>query len=278
MKNNSIKKIRIPINSFVLGLLLAVFTAYLFPDLGAKNGLLHTEITTKIGVVLIFLLQGMQLPSERILKDLLEWRLHLFVQCFNFIIIPILVVLLLMVSDGYLPPDLRIGYLYLAILPTTISTAVVFSGMVSGNQTGAIFNAALSNILAVFIVPSWTAWHLSVTAGVNVPITPLLLKLSLLLILPFFSGQILRPLVRNWAESNKLLIRRISTGIILFILFSAFANSGVPMAISIFAAASLNSTDSLPELGIVLLPLMFYHPLQLFIGGLIVGHFSKKQG
>ena len=54
--------------------------------------------------------------------------------------------------------------------------------------------------------------------------------------------------------------------------------TGVPMAISIFAAASLNSTDSLPELGIVLLPLMFYHPLQLFIGGLIVGHFSKKQG
>lgn len=328
-------KIKIPVNGFIFGLFFAVFAAYLFPELGAKGGALKSEVTTKLGIVIIFFLQGLQLPSEKILNDLLEWRLHLFIQSFNFLIIPALVLFLNFVGGHYLAPDLRIGFLFLAILPTTISTAVVFSGVVNGNQTGAIFNAALSNILAVFIVPVFTAWQLSATAGISVPILPLLFKLGFLLILPFFLGQILRPWVRENVAALKIAIRRISMGIILFILFSAFCNSfqrgvwqqygiqivliaffislfllllvlgivwasvhlakfkypsrmtalfcasqkslatGVPMATSIFAATSANAAK-MPELGIVLLPLMFYHPLQLFIGGIIVGHFNRK--
>jgi sodium/bile acid cotransporter 7 len=327
-------RLKLPVNGFIVGLFLSVIAAYLFPDLGAKGGFFKSEITTKLGVITIFFLQGLQLPSENMLYDLMEWKLHLFIQCFNFIIIPAIVMILNSLGGTHLPKDLQIGFLYLAILPTTISTAVVFSGLVGGNQVGAIFNAALSNILAVFIVPVWTAWHLSTTAGLTIPLLPLLVKLALLLILPFIIGQILRPWLKKSAVNFKNAIRRISIGIILFILYSAFCNSfkrgawqefglnkilitffisffllglimtivwvslkmakfqypskmtaffcasqkslatGVPMASSIFAAAG--HTTILPVLGVVLLPLMFFHPLQLLIGGLIVGHFSKK--
>jgi len=43
---------------------------------------------------------------------------------------------------------------------------------------------------------------------------------------------------------------------------------GVPLGQLIFGAKG--------NLGLILLPIMFYHPLQLFIGGLLANHFSAQ--
>ena len=44
--------------------------------------------------------------------------------------------------------------------------------------------------------------------------------------------------------------------------------SGVPMARLIFGAH--------PGLGIILLPIMLYHPLQLVVGGWLAGYFARS--
>jgi sodium/bile acid cotransporter 7 len=46
--------------------------------------------------------------------------------------------------------------------------------------------------------------------------------------------------------------------------------SGVPMAQIIFAGN--------PGLGMILLPIMIYHPLQLIICGILAGRWAKRKG
>jgi predicted Na+-dependent transporter len=50
-------------NWFALSLPIAVSLAWVFPDLGSADGPLKTSISTKAGVALIFLIQGLTLPS-----------------------------------------------------------------------------------------------------------------------------------------------------------------------------------------------------------------------
>ena len=43
---------------------------------------------------------------------------------------------------------------------------------------------------------------------------------------------------------------------------------GVPLAMLIFGARA--------DLSLILLPIMFYHPLQLFVNGLLANHWAKR--
>lgn len=328
-------KMKLPINGFLLGLLVSIGAAWLFPEVGSLGGLLRSEITTKVAVFAIFFLQGILLPTEELKKDFLEWRLHLFIQGYNFIIVPLLAQLLILLLGHHIGPDLRIGFLFLAMLPTTISTAVLFSSLAGGNVGGAIFNTSLSNILGVFIVPTWSAWLLSSATGQSIPMAPLLLRIAMLLLLPMIIGQCLRPLLKPMAQAYRKAIGRFNMGMIFYMLYVAFCGSvksgvwqeqgvsivlssivisfillifvkvsafgsiklmkfnypsgitaffcasqktlaaGVPMATSILS--STGNLPGAPELGLILLPLMCYHPLQILIGGFIVARFEKEK-
>ena len=56
---------KLPINGFFLGLIVSIGAAWIFPEIGAHGGLLKSEITTKLGVMAIFFLQGILLPTEK---------------------------------------------------------------------------------------------------------------------------------------------------------------------------------------------------------------------
>ena len=47
-------------------------------------------------------------------------------------------------------------------------------------------------------------------------------------------------------------------------------STGIPMAHALFGATRL-------DLAMILVPLMFYHPLQLLIGSFIVGKFARAE-
>jgi sodium/bile acid cotransporter 7 len=48
-------------NGFILGLIMAVFLAFLFPRPGSGNGFLHPELLNNVGIALILFLQGLSL-------------------------------------------------------------------------------------------------------------------------------------------------------------------------------------------------------------------------
>ena len=326
------------LNQFLIGILAAVFLGWLFAEAGAKGGLLRTEITTKIAVFIIFLNQGLTLPTEELKQGFLQWRFHLFCFLFIFLFFPgmtglgLLALHPLFGSADWWTADIQRGFLYLGILPTTITTAVVYSGKSGGNVGSAIFSTAFTNIAGIFIVPLAVLFLASslqiLEAGGSYSAIPVIQKILLLLFLPFVVGQLLRPLTKKWIDGHKAWIRNTNVYLVYFMVFAAFANSfqqetwaqfplfflvlvflltgvlllffsgtawlfvsalgfnrgdrisgffcasqktlaaGIPLASSIFIG-------SRPDIGLVILPLMIYHPLQLILHGYFVGRWEK---
>lgn len=317
-------------NGFVLGLLLAVLLAFLFPEPGSRSGFLHPEILNNAGIALILFLQGLSLAFEKVKNGASNWKLHIFIQLYTFVIFPLAGLMLNMIVPTFWtaePQAIRQGFLFLCVLPSTVSTSVVLTSVARGNTVGALFNAALSNILGVFITPILVHILMSKT-GQNTPFLPLLIKITLLTLVPFFVGMLLRPHVLLWVEKHHAWVPRISNTVILLIVYSAFCDSveekiwqthgfsmtamvvlfvillftgmsllirwnchllkfsredaiaayfcsvkktlamGVPLAMLIFGNRS--------DLPLILLPIMFYHPLQLFVNGFLANQWAKK--
>lgn len=215
---------RISANGFLAGLLVVLLLGAVFPEPGAEGGWLRPGLTTKLAVIVIFFFNGLSLQSETILRGLSNWRLHVFVQGFLFLLTPVVFLLLLWPLRDRIDPRLLAGFYYLAILPSTISTAVVLSELSGGSQVAALFNATLSNVLGVFLVPLATArWILP--GGGEVDAGAMLLRTISLILPALIIGQLVRPLVRRRIDPLRPLLGRINSGLILFIVYAGFADS-----------------------------------------------------
>jgi len=312
---------------FTLGLLGAVIAAAAYPELGVKGGPLQTEHTTRIAVFLTFLIQGLSLPTRQIAASATRLKTHLFCQAMIFVVAPALMLGYLYVFGGLLHPGMHPGFIYLATLPTTISSAIVMTSSSGGDSSTALFTTTLSNVLGIFATPALCAALLASDASEGPSLATLMGKLSLLVLLPLLIGQLLRPFAREWAGRSKKRFKRLSNGFIVFIVYAAFCGSvasgiwaqvgaaavtatvllvllflglfstlawsagkllreerpqriaaffcssqktlaaGVPMASIIFAAGE--GSDSAISQGLVILPLMCYHPMQLFLAGFL---------
>lgn len=312
---------------FILFLGFAVGLAWLAPDAAASGGWLYPEITTKAAIFMIFVLQGLSLPMDEIKNGLLQYRTHALIQSFIFIFIPALVWFCMLFAGGLFPFDLRMGFLFLAAVPTTISSSVVFTTQAGGSTTVALFNASASNVLGILLVPLWVSWQMGQSIALP-PVGDLIIKIIWVVLVPLILGQVLRRWMREWADRNRKGMSNFSMGLILYIVFSTFSNSvksdswknlgmdqislafaavlillvmvmacgalclkmasfkredgiafffsatqkalstGIPMAHALFDVTRL-------DLALILIPLMFYHPLQLLVGSFIVGKFAR---
>lgn len=315
-------------NGFLLGLLFAVVLAFVLPGPGSRDGVLQAGLLNNAGIALILFLQGLSLAFEKIRSGAGNWRLHLIIQSFTFVIFPLVGLLfdaLMVRMWPGAPVGVRQGLLYLCVLPSTVSTSVVLTAVAGGNTPGALFNAAFSNIAGVVLTPVLVE-ILMQKAGSSAPFGPLLLKIVLLTLVPFAAGMGLRSFVKDWVDARKIWVTRISNAVILFIVYSAFCDSvqeqvwhrygllltlqvlllmsllfavvsllvlganrlfrlsredaiasyfcsvkktlamGVPLALLIFG----NTAD----LTLILLPTMFYHPIQLFVNGLLANRWA----
>jgi sodium/bile acid cotransporter 7 len=317
-------------NGFLLGLGVAVLLGFVFPGPGSRGGFLQPELLTNGGIALILFLQGVSLALEKIKSGAANWRLHLVIQSFTFLVFPVVGVALDYATPWFWPGSpqaVRDGFLYLCVLPSTISSSVVLTAVAGGNTPGALFNAAFSNILGVLITPVLVHLLMQKT-GQSAPFLPLMIKIMLLTLLPFGIGMLLRPWVQTWVDARKIWVTRISNAVILFIVYAAFCDSvsarvwdqhgwgltlgvclestllfamvsalawfscralrmdradtiaayfcavkktlamGVPLAILIFGERA--------DLPLILLPVMLYHPIQLFVNGVLASHWAKQ--
>ena len=212
-------------HGFTLCLLLALGLAVLFPGLAARGGCLQSEVTTKLGVWLIFFLQGLGLPTSELVAGYKPKRLHAFVLCWNYLFFPIVVGVLLFPLSFMLSSELRLGFWVLSILPTTVASAIAFTALAGGNTSNAIFSTVFSNLLSVLVVPLFVVGYLSAGAEAQIPLAPLFVKLSLLIVLPLIIGQVARKFFAAHAGRISKRAKLVSSGIILFIVHAAFANS-----------------------------------------------------
>ena len=210
---------------FTLWLLFGVILAVRFPSYGSTGGLLFPELTTNIGVWLIFLLQGIALPTSELAKGYNPKRMHAFVLFWNYIIFPIIVGALIFPLSDVISDELKKGFWMLAILPTTVSSAVVFSTVSKGNTSNAIFSTVFSNLLSVLFVPTIAITYLSVESDVSISPSPLFLKLFLLIIVPLLLGQLIRQKIPKVSSTIANKTKGTGNWIIIFIVHCAFAES-----------------------------------------------------
>ena len=312
---------------FLCGMLAATLLAYFFPGFGASGGGMHAEYVINIGVFAVFFLHGINLSSEQIRHGLKNWRLHLMVQSFTFIVFPVLWLIVDRLSAGQLPATLMLGFFYLCALPSTISSSVALTGSASGNVPAAILNASLSSVLGIFITP----WLVSLLVGRGaggIDLGQTLLDLCAMLLLPLVLGQLLRPMLGKLFARYKRYTSLLDKWVILLLVYSAFCNSmvsglwqkqgdaviltafvgvAVLLAVILFmttrtaralrfnhadevAAVFCASKKSLaagapmaalifganPGLGLILLPIMIYHPLQLIVCSVMAEGYAQR--
>nr|WP_235942056.1 bile acid:sodium symporter family protein [Pontibacter fetidus] len=208
----------------MMALLLIIVLAYLWPQLGLKDGPLALGTITDIGVSVIFLFYGLRLSPEKLKTGLSNWRLHMLVQLSTFVLFPVLILIVMQVVGADSSNLLWLGIFYLAALPSTVSSSVVMVSVAGGNIPAAIFNASISSLLGVFITPLWMGIFLSAGAR-SIDMQDVMLKLVLQVLVPVILGILLHKRFGTFAEKYKSRIRFFDQSIILLIVYSSFCES-----------------------------------------------------
>jgi sodium/bile acid cotransporter 7 len=221
----SIMKTLLRKHAFTLWLVAAVLLAVYFPEPASKGGFLGAQWITQFGVAVIFFLQGLSLPTRSLAAGYKPKRLHVFVLSWNYLWFPVVTGLLLVPLSWLLTPELCLGFWLLAILPTTVASAIAFTSLSGGDTSNAIFATIFSNLLAVLVVPTIALAYLASETAIEISLSEIFVSLARLLVLPLIVGQVARQLLRALARRIAGMVKLVSSGIIIFIVHAAFAQS-----------------------------------------------------
>jgi sodium/bile acid cotransporter 7 len=121
-----------------------------------------------------------------------------------------------------LPAELQTGLLYLALLPSTIQSSVVFTSIARGNVAGAICGATVSNVLGIVLTPLLVGVLMSRAGG---PVGGSAGGTLLQLLLPFVLGQIVQPWIGGWIRSHKIVTLLTDRGTILLVAYGSVSEA-----------------------------------------------------
>lgn len=211
---------RIGFDSYLLLLLGTVVVASLLPAQGVG-----AEVLSRIvyfAVALLFFLYGAKLNTGAIVAGLANWRLQALVFGSTFIAFPLVGLALSSALSPWLRPEIVIGILYLAVLPSTVQSSIAFTSIAHGNVPAAVCAASISNLLGVFITPLFAALllHTSGEGGIDLGS---MVDIGVQILLPFAVGQLLRPLVGKFIQRHARITQIVDRGSILLIVYSAFS-------------------------------------------------------
>ena len=91
-------------------------------------------------------------PAEAV-AGLRNWRLQGSVAATTYLVFPLLGIVLFVALGSFLDAGLLAGVLFLAALPSTVQSCVVFTSIARGNVPGAVVSATVSNLAGIAITP-----------------------------------------------------------------------------------------------------------------------------
>ncbi|WP_372732266.1 bile acid:sodium symporter family protein [Novosphingobium sp.] len=303
-----------------------VVAASLIPARGAA--LLVFDYAADAAIVLLFFLHGARLSRDAIWAGISNWRLHLLVLAFTFILFPILGLATERLAVLLIDPALALGLLFLTLLPSTVQSSIAFTAMARGNVAAAVCSASLSNLLGIVATPVLVTLLIHTGGASDVGGLGSVQKIATQLLLPFVAGHLLRPIIGGWIERHKKLLQPVDRGSILLVVYSAFSAAVVngvwqrvgafDLGVMLVASAAIlvivivvngvaarlarlshedaivllfcGSKKSLvtgvpmagalfaPEqVGLVILPLMIFHQLQLIVCAWLAARYAQHQ-
>ena len=249
---------------FVILIIFSVILANFFPQLAFLKYFPINRVIS-IGITLIFFFYGLKLSISDIKNDLKNVKLHLLIQFSTFLLFPLLVLIVkpFITSDnGHI---IWLSFMFLAALPSTVSSSVVMVSMAKGNVPAAIFNATISGLIGIVVTPFWIGWFVKQNTG-SFEWGSIYLKLMTEILLPVLLGLIIQHFFSYAHIFTKIYSKAFNWFdkiIILLIVYNSFAGS---FKAKLFQAVTISD-----------LFLIFFAVIILFIiVYLITGYVSKK--
>jgi solute carrier family 10 (sodium/bile acid cotransporter), member 7 len=209
---------------FILGIVLMIFLAWLFPGIGGTESSISLNTINHYGVIILFFFYGLRLSPEKLKADLRNWKLHVTIQLLTFIVFPLLVLPFYPFFNGTAYLSLWLAVFFLATLPSTVSSSVVMVSIARGNIPGAIFNASISGMIGIVATPLWMSIFLDAsTADFNLAET--FNDLLLQIFAPVVLGLILHKWLGKWALKYKYYNSLFDKAVILSIVYQSFSTS-----------------------------------------------------
>ncbi|PNJ83670.1 sodium/bile acid cotransporter 7 isoform X3 [Pongo abelii] len=210
---------------FMVGIVLAIAGAKLEPSIGVNGGPLKPEITVSyIAVATIFFNSGLSLKTEELTSALVHLKLHLFIQIFTLAFFPAAIWLFLqLLSITPINEWLLKGLQTVGCMPPPVSSAVILTKAVGGNEAAAIFNSAFGSFLGIIITPLLLLLFLGSSS--SVPFTSIFSQLFMTVVVPLIIGQIVRRYIKDWLERKKPPFGAISSSVLLMIIYTTFCDT-----------------------------------------------------
>ena len=194
--NSLLKALRDPM---IAVLLLATLLAIVVPATGEAREPIRA-ISNAV-IFILFLVNGMRIARGDIARGLTNWRFFLPLGLWVFGVMALAGLGFSKLADNVLPPLIALGFLYLGTLPSTIQSATSYTTIAGGNVALSVIGAALINIAGVFI----TAPLFGILGGGEIASTgpDVILRIALLLVLPFVIGQALQGWTFEWIAKRR---------------------------------------------------------------------------
>ncbi|OJJ65217.1 hypothetical protein ASPSYDRAFT_98858, partial [Aspergillus sydowii CBS 593.65] len=252
----------------IFGIGLACLLAYLFPNVAKHGGVIRSEYSILYGAVaIVFLISGLSIPQDKLVRQLFNWRLHFLVQVTSFLFIPALVLAVVHAilagdKDARIDRAVLAGYIFTACTPTTIASNVVMTRSAGGDDAAALAEVLIANILGPFVTAGWTVTLLpaseefEVWRDQNGDLTSMyrdvFKQLGLAVLIPLAVGQMVRFF---WPERTahviqKYKIAKIGTVCLLLMIWVTFS--------SCFATGALKALSTETVVFVVLFNIALY--------------------
>lgn len=282
---------------------------------------------TTLAIAILFFLHGAKLSREAVRAGILHWKLHGLVFLFTFALFPVLGLAAKPILLPMLGQELYWGFLFLCFLPSTVQSSIAFTSVAQGNVAGAVCSASFSNLIGMFISPILVSVFILGQSQHDFDPTQSILQITLLLLVPFVFGQLLRPWVFPYMQKMPKMVKVFDQGSILMVVYGAFSSAVVAglwqqvslstlfllifacsvlltivmlLALFIPKALGFNRADQrtiffcgskktlasgVPmaqilfigqPLGMIVLPIMLFHQIQLMVCGIIANYWAKQ--
>ena len=206
----------------MIGLLLMVLFAYLFPFKPIYSSTIPPKLIIYWSITGIFFLYGLKLNLSKIKEDMSNWKLHLVVQLTTFVLFPVILLLFYPFLNGTDYHTLWLASFFLAALPSTVSSSVVMVSIGKGNVSSAIFNASISGLIGLVMTPFWMSLFMN-KSGHGIEIFEMVQQLFFQILLPVIIGLILNRFFGSIVQKHSKTIGWFDKLIIFLIIYKSFS-------------------------------------------------------
>jgi sodium/bile acid cotransporter 7 len=314
------------LDRFTILLIVMVILASLMPISGLAADIF--SVITSMAIAILFFLHGAKLSREAVVQGIMHWKFHVVVFAFTFALFPLLGLLAKPVLLPMLGKELYWGFLFMCFLPSTVQSSIAFTSVAKGNVASAVCSASFSNIVGMFITPVLVSFFILGQSQHGFNPASSIIQITLLLLLPFILGQMLRPYVYPLMLKKPGIVKAFDQGTILMVVYAAFSGAVVAglwqavswqtllvltLACSIFLTIIMLLALYIPKwlgfnradqvamffcsskktlasgvpmaqilfigqpLGMIVLPIMIFHQIQLMVCGVIANYWSKQK-